>query len=105
MTTEIGKYRKKPVLIEAMLWDGTREAAKTIIDWAAQKRREITYYPFTDTYSRHPELRIQTLKDGMWALRGDYIIWSEEEGEFCPCKPDTFAATYESNRRFMERGV
>ena len=39
-------------------------------------------------------LRIRTLEGTMRAEVGDYII-KGVQGEFYPCKPDIFAATYE----------
>lgn len=40
-------------------------------------------------------LTIQTLEGPMSAQEGDYII-KGVKGEFYPCKPDIFEATYES---------
>lgn len=37
---------------------------------------------------------ITTLEGAMEAMPGDYII-KGVKGEFYPCKPDIFAATYE----------
>lgn len=38
---------------------------------------------------------IVTLEGVMWANQGDYII-KGVNGEFYPCKPDIFEATYEA---------
>jgi hypothetical protein len=40
------------------------------------------------------EWMIQTLEGDMWARPGDWII-KGVQGEFYPCKPDIFEATYE----------
>ena len=40
------------------------------------------------------ELEIETLEGNMTAKVGDWII-KGVKGEFYPCKPDIFAATYE----------
>ena len=39
-------------------------------------------------------MKIPTLEGGMTASMGDYII-KGIQGEFYPCKPDIFEATYE----------
>ena len=42
-----------------------------------------------------PEIKaIETLEGTMWAQPGDWII-KGVQGEFYPCKPDIFEATYE----------
>jgi hypothetical protein len=75
------KYRKKPVVIAAMQWTGeNREAIKS---WCG-----------ASDWLYVPELVIPTLEGSMSALPGDWII-KGVKGEFYPCKPDIFAATYE----------
>jgi len=96
------KYRKKPVVIEAMRWDGTAESATPIIDWALANDGTIRY-------TCGPEdgcsaevgvhwLDIDTLEGTMRAMPGDWII-RRVKGEFYPCKPDIFAATYTPEAR------
>jgi hypothetical protein len=75
----MGLYRKKPVVIEAIQWDGNTEP---IIDFC--KSAEF----------RDGELYIQTLEGQMHASKGDFII-KGVQGEFYPCKPDIFNLTYE----------
>lgn len=41
-----------------------------------------------------PVIRIQTLEGDMLARQGDWVI-KGVKGEFYPCKPDIFEATYE----------
>jgi hypothetical protein len=83
-------YRKKPVVVETMQWDGAVSTATAIIDWVlahggtARYRNEGTF----------SALRIDTLEGTMTAVPGDWII-KGVQGEFYPCKPDIFAATYE----------
>lgn len=82
------KYRKKPVVIEAMQFTGGFESAYAIQDWAN-----------TVGVGRHPDrgyhLKVLTLEGVMEAQPGDWII-KGLKGEFYPCKPDIFAATYEA---------
>ena len=75
------KYRKKPVTIEAIQWDG-KNLSK--IDNFIGRIVEI----------KVTTLVIHTLEGDMEASVGDYII-KGVNGEFYPCKPDIFAKTYE----------
>ena len=76
------KFRKKPVVIEASE-PLTPENAHTIADWAAQA--EVT----------EDGVFIRTLEGTHHASWGDRVIRGVR-GEFYPCKPDIFAATYEA---------
>ena len=77
------KYRKKPVIIEAMQWTG--ENFHRIAMFC--NKIKVAY---TDTET----LVIETLEGDMIASKNDYII-KGVKGEFYPCKPDIFEATYE----------
>jgi hypothetical protein len=85
------KYRKKPVLIEARQWDGAVLAATGIIDWVLANGGTARYRNDAVTT---PRIAIDTLEGTMYASPGDWIIQGVQ-GEFYPCKPDIFAATYE----------
>ncbi len=80
----MNQYRKKPVVIEAMQYNGN---AADIITWAQQNHQTIT--------GGFGELQILTLEGTMTAITGDWII-KGVKGEFYPCKPDIFEATYEA---------
>lgn len=94
----IKKYRKKPVVIEAIQWTGDNYTEmlefcdKAEFQYAVRKRKNI--------FSNKPEqeeekaLFIQTLEGVHEASIGDYII-KGVNGEYYPCKPDIFAKTYE----------
>jgi len=81
----MAKYRKKPVVIDAWLFDGSWSSAEPIVKLCAGI-----------SWSGHGkgELAIDTLEGTMRADPGDYIIRGVK-GEFYPCKPDIFAATYD----------
>jgi len=82
----IKQYRKKPIVIEAVKFDGTLEVSQYIAKWMGK--------PFE--WTGNPEhLTIPTLEGEMTASRGDFII-KGIQGEFYPCKPDIFEATYEA---------
>lgn len=76
-------FRKKPVVIEARQYDGTNlfELGK----WMGLG-------VFQETFDGN--MPIETLEGTMEAAPGDWIIRGVK-GEFYPCKPDIFAATYE----------
>ena len=80
----MAKYRKKPVVIEAIRRTGNNE--KEIIDFVSNG----TYYINRDG----GDAIIRTLEGDMIASVGDYII-KGVNGEFYPCKPNIFHKTYE----------
>lgn len=80
----IKKYQKKPVVIEAVQWDGTLESANEINEFTHDT---VTMSPISKV------IHIQTLEGIMTASVGDFII-KGVKGEFYPCKPDIFAETY-----------
>lgn len=90
-------FRKKPVEIEARLYDGSPESATDIIDWALTADQTITYHcaDGEECRSTRHKLRIPTLEGTMFADAGDWMIQGVQ-GEFYPCKPDIFEATYDA---------
>jgi len=81
--TTIRKFKKKPIVIEAVEWKG--EVDDTV--------REFIKDSHTFTNDRR-SLIITTLEGEMEALVGDFII-KGVQGELYPCKPDIFWQTYE----------
>ncbi|MGO2030634.1 MAG: hypothetical protein ACTH2A_06775 [Glutamicibacter ardleyensis] len=94
--TEPLMFRKKPVTIEAMHYNGEAERATEIINWALSSDQTIRYWCGDGKECRKQShvLQIPTLEGVMTALPGDWII-KGVQGEFYPCKPDIFEATYE----------
>lgn len=87
------KFIKKPVVIEAMPFDGSWESAKPILDWIVDnKALDLSGPTWFDRADG--ELRIHTLEGTLSASAGDWIIRGIK-GEFYPCKPDIFKETYE----------
>jgi hypothetical protein len=87
------KFRKKPVVIEAIRWDGCN--LKEIIAFTGfhQSAKKYSWDEYEEVV-RDEGLKIFTLEGRMDANIGDWII-KGIKGEFYPCKPDIFAATYE----------
>lgn len=87
------QYRKKPVVIEAIEWNG--DNLSEVMQFCAGNA---TYELM---HKGNSELVIATLEDGSEveaqhvASRGDWII-KGVAGEFYPCKPDIFERTYTS---------
>lgn len=78
----MGKFRKKPVVIEAVQWTG------------------LNMNELRDFMGKYPKVidrrvRIQALEGAIYASECDWII-KGVKGEVYPCKPDIFAATYEA---------
>jgi hypothetical protein len=80
------RFRKKPVVIEAVCWDGTNGALDEIADLALDCGRRVQLVG--------ANLEIPTLEGVMTARFGDWII-KGVNGEVYPCKPDIFEKTYE----------
>lgn len=83
------KYRKKPVEIEAIQWNGENYAE--LQEWSGKQFGLGQKEAGSDSPK---ELIITTLEGNMRANEGDWII-KGVKGEFYPCKPDIFEATYE----------
>ena len=86
-------FRKKPITIEAHQWDGSVEGSTPIINWVLEGGGTARY---EDAHAPAPTLiAIDTLEGTMRGIAGDWIVRGAV-GEFYPCKPDAFAATFEA---------
>jgi hypothetical protein len=83
----MARYRKKPVEIEAWRFAGSWASAYEIINQDAS----MVWQSGDDDQGL---VFINTLEGQMRADPGDWIIRGVQ-GEFYPCKPDIFEATYE----------
>lgn len=79
-------YRKKPIIIEARRLLTTN--MESVESWCNGAIKGLAL-PIEDRI-----IHIQTLEGEMTANIGDWII-KGVKGEFYPCKPDIFEATYE----------
>ncbi|WP_368665726.1 hypothetical protein [Listeria sp. SHR_NRA_18] len=93
------KYRKKAVEIEAveLTWMNWSEIVEFVtLPWGRDGVREAhTENGVISDSGQELGLIIPTLEGEMLAVEGDYIIRGVK-GEFYPCKPDIFKATYDS---------
>ena len=99
-------YRKKPVIIEAREVPRYRdgditpylEASIALAGWCGGVSHMMVNTDekaFRGAMVIGPHIVIHTLEGDHAALPGDFIIQGVQ-GEFYPCKPDIFAATYEA---------
>lgn len=79
------KFKKKPVTIDAIQWNGknTEEVLKFLGE------------SLTININADDDFKINTLEGTMTASVGDFII-KGVKGEFYPCKPDIFEQTYDA---------
>lgn len=90
----MAKYVKKPVVIEAIKWEGQQELEALPV-WIHEAIKEQTVWFGVNSHSdTTPVMLIETLEGIHKAQVGDYIIQGVK-GELYPCKPDIFDATYE----------
>ena len=83
-------FRKKPVVVEAVQLLSFVSDPEIIADWCGGRIVNNLGHP-----SGKLAIAISTLEGEMLAQYGDYII-KGVQGEFYPCKPDIFDATYET---------
>lgn len=81
------KFRKKPVVIEAVQFSA--------LDTASQEFKNAVCTSGYRSCDYDQDGHIHTLEGVMKIAAGDWIIRGVK-GEFYPCKPDIFAATYEA---------
>lgn len=88
-------FRKKPVIIEAMQFR-FQDTGNDILAWANKglSRSDSPHIEFNPdetgkTMLIHTLEGVMTVSDKDWVIKG-------VQGEFYPCKPDIFEATYEA---------
>lgn len=87
------RFRKKPVVIDATQWDGTLSGVRFIQSiYPRMETLAITYHEESNTVSWW---KIGTLEGDLIVSPNDWIICGVK-GEYYPCKPDIFEATYEA---------
>lgn len=88
------KYRKKPVEIEAIQWDGLNlSEIKSFVGDSLQYEVNDAAYQ-AGVAPPVINMCIHTLEGDMEVSKGDFVIRGVH-GEFYPCKPDIFELTYE----------
>lgn len=90
------RFRKKPVVIEAVQFSGNMEDWQEVYDFC---RDHFGLSHLTGPHPRHEDdglyrASIETLEGTLFVDPLDWII-KGVKGEFYPCKPDIFTQTYE----------
>lgn len=85
------QFRKKPVVIEAVQFNGSSTDVAAIRQWMLGNEYRKPVVRTSDIRT----LQIETLEGTMRADKGDWIIRGVQ-GEHYPCKPDIFEATHET---------
>lgn len=89
----MSKFRKKPVVIEAVQYKGNGNFDNPALpDWIWKAFEEKTLFP---QQNGSDPLQIKTLEGVLTVATDDFII-KGVNGEIYPCKPDIFEKTYES---------
>ncbi len=92
------KYRKKPVVIEAVEFIGVDHGALKfgdLTEWLSEAVNKLsTESGAVFRAADGVGATVTTLEGNHYAQPGDWIIRGVK-GELYPCKPDIFAATYE----------
>ncbi len=93
------KYRKKPVVIDAMILreDNVFQVTEFIDGKKPDVRSDIAadkWQDYVRLVKANEGMIIKTLEGEHIADFGDYIIRGVK-GEFYPCKPDIFTLTYD----------
>ena len=83
----MSKFRKKPVIIDAVRWNGDNFAE-------IAKLGDNIFGPYGQ---ENAHLEIKTLEGRMTADLGDWVIRGVK-GECYPCKNDIFLLTYEATK-------
>lgn len=87
------KYRKIPVVIEAIQWTGDNLAEVIDLVGLHPSVHNMSWEDY-ESLVRDCGLKIFTLEGTMMASVGDYIIRGVD-GEVYPCKPHIFERTYD----------
>lgn len=91
------KFRKKPVVIDAIQWTGSNlYEVMAFMDNAPDLRSQYAVMGW-DRYTHlvaKDGLKIHTLEGALTASIGDWVI-KGVAGEYYPCKPDIFRTSYE----------
>ncbi len=87
----MARYRKRPVVIDAIRYDGPGPSLDDVFAWV----RDLSVGEDAMYHTSARGFVIRTLEGDMRVEPGDWVIRGVK-GEYYPCKPDIFEATYEA---------
>jgi len=86
------KYRKKPIVVEAVIWDETVDTFNELQD------KGLVYGSF-EGHGNRPDwvgnLRFKSTDGWTGVAKGEYIV-KGPRGEFYRCRPEVFTANHEA---------
>lgn len=88
----IQKFRKKPIVIEAIQFEYYHKIIVTLKKFVGANMGTVTK---SNNSGAKATFAILTLEGYVFATEGDWII-KGINGEFYPCKPDIFKKTYDN---------
>jgi len=95
----MGFYRKKPVVIEAIQFHQEGDHPEVVVALKDESTGAILGFSAPFSQETRAVFAIKTLEGWHEVMPGDWIICGLK-GEFYPCKPDVFEATYEAECPF-----
>lgn len=91
----MAKFRLRPIVVEAMQYDGSADSFNCIWDWACPSNDTLKSPVHFDNTDDDPGmLYVQTIDGERKAFPGDWIV-KGVAGDFFPCKSDVFEQIYE----------
>jgi hypothetical protein len=90
-------FRKRPLAVQAMLYDGSEESQRAIVNWSGGKVGGWFGDP-EEHLNNGYYLQVETLEGPMDCNIGDWII-KGIKGEFYACRGDIFEESYEEIAR------
>lgn len=94
----------RPVVVTAMQWDGSLESAQRVGQWVNAHDEPDAGGVWDDPTLTFEwvsgvvrQMWVETLEGPLRVSPGDWLIRGVA-GEFYPCKPDIFDATYETSQ-------
>ncbi|MFA6950983.1 MAG: hypothetical protein WCQ70_09880 [Lentimicrobiaceae bacterium] len=110
MSEQIKIYRKKPVVIEAIQWNGNSNKSEIEQFIGKELKAELESETAYVAGKGAPifSLLIETKEGIMKAFQNDWIIkepFPTGDRDFYPCKPDIFAKTYEEVKGLLHANI
>ena len=94
----MAKFRKKPIVIEAIQWTNDPGNFSQILDWSCGQVTNASHLVW-EQIEKEPIgcfcLEVKNREYVMLARLNDWVI-KDVNNEFFSCKPDIFEKTYES---------
>ena len=91
-------FRKKPMTVQAMQWDGTMANAGAIVEWIEMLNvgeDKIKFLETNDTPNKlGPLIELNTNQGRTWAEPGDWVVWGTHNDVY-PCSDEVFKDVFE----------